>query len=411
MTPRSILRPDSSEAVLDAVRWAAAEETPLEVVGRGSKRSIGRPVQAEYTLDLSALSGVTLYEPDELVLSARAGTPIAEIEALLAEHNQELSFEPLDYGALTGNGADLGTIGGVLAANVSGPRRIRAGAARDHALGIHAVSGRGEAFKSGGRVVKNVTGYDLPRGLAGSWGTLAVLTDVTLKVLPRAETAATVLVTGLDDAGAVKAMCAAMGSANEVAGAAHLPAGAAERLPLPALAGLGRALTALRLEGFGPSVAYRTEKLTELMRAAGPVETLDAAATQDLWAAIRDATPVAGRDTPLWRVSVAPTAGPSIVAALQGGPVRHFYDWSGGLVWIALEGEGASGDALAGAIRGAIRATGGGHATLVRGSAALRSAVPPFEPQPDALAALSRRLKANFDPKGILNPGRMAVGV
>jgi glycolate oxidase FAD binding subunit len=397
--------------VLEAVRWAAAEETPLEVVGRGSKRSIGRPVQAEYTLDLSALCGVTLYEPDELVLSARAGTPIAEIEALLAEHNQELSFEPLDYGALTGNGADLGTIGGVLAANVSGPRRIRAGAARDHALGIHAVSGRGEAFKSGGRVVKNVTGYDLPRGLAGSWGTLAVLTDVTLKVLPRAETAATVLVTGLDDAGAVKAMCAAIGSANEVAGAAHLPAGAAERLPLPQLAGLGQALTALRLEGFGPSVAYRTEKLTELMRGAGPVETLDAAATQALWAAIRDAAPFAGRDTPLWRVSVAPIAGPTIAAALAGAPTRHFYDWSGGLVWIEVAEEGASHDAFAGAIRAAIRSAGGGHATLVRGSAALRSAVPPFEPQPEALAALSRRLKANFDPKGILNPGRMAAGV
>ncbi|HEX2255559.1 MAG TPA: FAD-binding protein, partial [Afifellaceae bacterium] len=280
MTQPSILRPNSQQAVLDAVRWAVAEEIPLEVVGRGSKRSIGRPVQAEYTLDLSGLSGVTLYEPDELVLSARAGTPIAEIEALLAGHNQELSFEPLDYGALTSNGGDLGTIGGVLAANVSGPRRIRAGAARDHALGIRAVSGRGEAFKSGGRVVKNVTGYDLPRGLAGSWGTLAIFTDVTLKVLPRAETAATLLVTGLDDAAAVRAMCAAMGSANEVSGGAHLPAATAARLPMPELAGRDRALTALRLEGFGPSVAYRVERLTEMMREIGAIETLGAEATR-----------------------------------------------------------------------------------------------------------------------------------
>ena len=411
MTQPSILRPDTPEAVLAAVRWAAAEETPLEVVGRASKRSVGRPVQAEYTLDLSGLSGVTLYEPDELVLSARASTPVAEIEALLAEQCQELAFEPLDYGALTGNGADLGTIGGVLAANVSGPRRIKAGAARDHALGIQAVSGRGEAFKSGGRVVKNVTGYDLPRGLAGSWGTLAVFTDVTFKVLPRAETAATVLVTGLDDAAAVQAMCVAMGSANEVSGAAHLPADTAARLPLPELAGLGRALTALRLEGVGPSVAYRREKLAELMRASGAVEMVESETSRALWAAIRDAAPFAGRSTPLWRVSVAPTAGSSVAAALAGQPVRHFYDWSGGLVWIEVAEEGASHDAFAGAIRAAIQAAGGGHATLVRGSAALRSAVPAFEPQPEALAALSRRLKSSFDPAGILNPGRMAAGV
>jgi glycolate oxidase FAD binding subunit len=406
----NVLRPDSPESVLDAVRWAAAEETPLEIIGRGSKRGVGRPVQAEYTLDLSGLTGVTLYEPDELVLSARAGTSVAEIEALLAEHDQELAFEPLDYGGLANGEADLGTIGGALAANVSGPRRLKAGAARDHVLGIHAVSGRGEAFKSGGRVVKNVTGYDLPRGLAGSWGTLAIVTELTFKVLPRAETAATVLLTGLDDATAVRAMCGAMGSTNEVSGAAHLPAGAAARLPLPDLAGLGQALTALRLEGVGPSVAYRTEKLVERMGAVGPVETLDTAATRALWAAIRDAVPFAGRQAPLWRVSVAPTAGPAIAAALAGQPVRHFYDWSGGLIWLEVADEAASDDAFAGTIRTAIEAAGGGHATLVRGSAALRTSVPPFQPQPDALAALSRRLKQQFDPRGILNPGRMVAG-
>jgi glycolate oxidase FAD binding subunit len=407
----SILRPETPEAVLEAVRWAAAEETPLEVVGHGSKRAVGRPVQAEYTLDLSRLSGVTLYEPDELVLSARAGTPVAEIEALLAEHNQELAFEPLDYGRLCGDGTDLGTVGGVLAANVSGPRRIKAGAARDHVLGIHAVSGRGEAFKSGGRVVKNVTGYDLPRGLAGSWGTLAVVTDLSLKVLPRAETAATVLVAGLDDVTAVQAMCGAMGSTSEVSAAAHLPAEAAAALPLPELAGLGQALTALRLEGVGPSVAYRLGKLVEQMGAAGPVETLDAAATQALWRAIRDAAPFAGREAPLWRVSVAPTAGPAIMAALAAAPVRHFYDWSGGLIWVEVADESASEDAFAGVIRTAIESAGGGHAALVRGSAALRTSVPPFQPQPEPLAALSRRLKHNFDPKGILNPGRMTAGI
>jgi glycolate oxidase FAD binding subunit len=408
----SSFRPETADAVLEAVRWASAEAVPLEIVGHGSKRTVGRPVQAEYALDLSTLSGVTLYEPDELVLSARAGTPLREIEALLAESRQELSFEPIDYGPIFGEAAGRGTIGGVLAANVSGPRRIKAGAARDHVLGVHAVSGRGEAFKAGGRVVKNVTGYDLSKGLAGSWGTLAVVTDLTFKVLPRAEASASVLVLGLDDRTAVSALCGAMGSPWEVSGAAHLPAGATARLPLPALAGQGRAVTAVRVEGFGPSVAYRSAKLIEAMRAVGPVETLEDAESRTLWAAIRDAAPFAAHpERPLWRVSVAPTAGPLVMDGLAGAPVAHFYDWSGGLIWLEVEGEGAAEDAFADILREAVRASGGGHATLVRGSPALRTAVPPFEPQEAALAALSRRLKQQFDPNGILNPGRMVAGV
>jgi glycolate oxidase FAD binding subunit len=402
----TILKPETADDVLQAIAWAAGEETPLEVCGRGTKAGIGRPVQAEYTLDLSALTGVTLYEPDELVLSARAGTPLAEIEALLSENNQQLDFEPMDYGLIHGTEIGGGTIGGVLAANLSGPRRLKAGAARDHILGISAVSGRGETFKSGGRVVKNVTGYDLSKGLAGSWGTLAAITDVTFKVLPRAETSATVLVTGLDDRQAVDVMCAAMGSSCEISGAAHLPADAAGRLS--ELAGAGGAVTALRLEGFGPSVAYRKQALKSVIAGAGGFDELGAEASQSLWRAIRDAAPFAGSAAPLWRVSVAPTAGPDIVAALSSLSIRHFYDWSGGLIWLAVDDD--ADDAGADLIRAAVSASGGGHATLVRGSPALRTAVPPFQPQEPALAALSKRLKENFDPKGILNPGRMVAG-
>ena len=219
-----LLKPRDAKDVEAAVRWALAEAKTLEIVGRGSKRGIGRAAQWDLSLDLSELSGVTLYEPEELVLSAKAGTPLAEIEKLLAEHNQELAFEPIDYGPLLGGAAGHGTIGGTVAANLSGPRRIKAGAARDHFLGFTAVSGRGETFKSGGRVVKNVTGYDLCKLMAGSWGTLAAMTDVTVKVLPRAETEQTLLVLGLDDAKAAQAMSAAMGSPNDVSGAAHLPA-------------------------------------------------------------------------------------------------------------------------------------------------------------------------------------------
>ncbi|MGB7855157.1 MAG: FAD-binding protein, partial [Pseudolabrys sp.] len=253
------LKPRDAKEVEDAVRWALGNEKPLEIAGRGTKRTIGRPSQTDLTLDLSGLAGVTLYEPAELVLSARAGTPLSEIETLLEKNNQELAFEPIDYGPVLGGEVNRGTLGGAIAANLSGPRRIKAGAARDHFLGFTAVTGRGETIKSGGRVVKNVTGYDLCKLLAGSWGTLAAMTDITIKVLPKAETEATVLVTGLDDARACAAMAAAMGSSCDVSGAAHLPDHVAswfDGLPRP------EASTVLRLEGFVPSVARRKETLS-----------------------------------------------------------------------------------------------------------------------------------------------------
>jgi glycolate oxidase FAD binding subunit len=404
----STLHPKDAQGVLDAVAWAAAEEMPLEVVGHGSKRGVGRPVQAEYALDLSGLSGVTLYEPEELVLSAKAGTPVAEIEALLEASSQMLAFEPMDFGPLAGAARGRGTIGGVLAANASGPRRLKAGAARDHILGIAAVSGRGEAFKAGGRVVKNVTGYDLSKGLAGSWGTLAVTTELTFKVLPRPETEATLVIAGLTDEAAVATLCSAMGTPWEVSSAAHLPEGIAAALPDAALAAGGRAATLLRLEGFAPSVDYRAEKLTALFAALGEMGRLERDASARLWRAVRDAEAFAGAG-PVWRVSVAPTAGPKLVAALaRRYALRACYDWSGGLVWLGLPDEAE--DALAAEIRAAIAAIGGGHATLMRGSPALRTAISPFQPQPPALAALSQRLKAQFDPRGILNPGRMVAG-
>src|SRR6201996_1625467 len=218
------LKPRDGKEVEQAIHWALADGKTFEVVGRGTKRAIGRAAQWDATLDLSGFSGITLYEPEELVLSAKAGTPLADIETLVAARNQQLAFEPMDYAVLLGGETSAGTIGGTIAANLSGPRRIKAGAARDHFLGVSAVSGRGETFKTGGRVVKNVTGYDLCKLLAGSWGTLAAMTDVTVKTLPRAETERTVLIQGLGDAAAIGAMAAATGSYADVSAAAHLPA-------------------------------------------------------------------------------------------------------------------------------------------------------------------------------------------
>src|SRR5690606_13976490 len=313
--------PTSAADVLEAVEWAAAGETPLEIFGGGSRRGVGRPLACEHVLDLSALSGVTLYEPEELVLSARAGTPLAEIEALLAASGQELAFEPMDHAPLLGGEAGprgrSGTIGGVLAANASGPRRIKAGAARDHVLGIHAVSGRGEAFKSGGRVVKNVTGYDLAKVMAGSWGTLAAVTDVPFKVLPRGETEATLVLRGLSEADAAHAMAVAMTASGEVAAAAHLPETVVGKVLDGGFKGW-RGATLLRLEGFSPSVAYRFERLAALLAPMAAPEQLEEGESRKLWREVRDCAPFAdGTEKPVWRVSMAPSQGHQMVMALR----------------------------------------------------------------------------------------------
>ncbi|MBN9064915.1 MAG: FAD-binding protein [Rhizobiales bacterium] len=394
--------PSASEEVLSAVQWALSEEEPLEIVGHGSKRGIGRPVQAAHTLYLSGLSGVTLYEPEELVLSAKAGTPLADIEKLLDDNRQQLAFEPMDYGPLFGAEPGRGTIGGVLASNTSGPRRLKAGAARDHILGIHAVSGRGEAFKSGGRVVKNVTGYDLSKAMAGSWGTLAVVTDLTFKVLPAAETETTLVVRNLTDDQAANVMAHAMGSSAEISAAAHLPVLVSGKVAGGALS--GAAATVLRMEGVAPSVAWRIGHLKDLLKAAGEMQEIGAEQSRALWREIRDCAPFAGGNKSVWRVSMAPSEGHRMIDALRReAGVNAFYDWQGGLIWLEMAAEPE-----AAALRAMIRRFGGGHATLIRAGEPERASLDVFEPQPPALAALSARLKAEFDPKGILNPGRMS---
>jgi glycolate oxidase FAD binding subunit len=392
-----ILKPSTVPQLRDAIAWAAAEEATLEIVGGGTKRGWGRPLQASHVLDLSGLSGVISYEPAELVLTARAGTPMAEIEALLRESRQILAFEPPDMAKLFGSGNGA-TIGGVVACNLAGPRRIKAGAARDHFLGVSAVSGRGEAFKAGGKVVKNVTGYDLCKLLAGSFGTLAVLDEVTLKVLPAPLKARTVLIYGLDDARAGAVMAAALNSPFEVSGAAHLPAAIAAR----------SAVSYVQTAG-GVSVAARCEGLRALLREFGAVEELHTMNSATLWREIRDVAPLlpdAGKV--IWRVSVAPSEGARVAAAVRVARTAElFYDWGGGLLWIATD---AAEDGGMAPIRAAVAATGG-HATLIRAADALRAAVPVFEPQPGALGALAARVKDSFDPRRILNPGRMVAGV
>jgi len=384
------IKPRSREELRQAVEWALADNVTLDVRGQGSKLALGKPMRCDQVLDLSGIAGIVDYAPEELVVTLRAGTPLRDVETLLAQRNQMLAFEPPDLGPLLGGEAGRGTLVGAVMGNLAGSRRVSAGAARDHLLGFSGVNGRGEAFKSGGRVMKNVTGYDLSKLLAGSWGTLAVLDEVSIKVLPAPDQTRTLLLLGLVDDVAVKAMCAAMGSPHDVSGAAHV----------------GNR-TALRIEGVAPSVEARLKGLRELLVASGAkMEELGTLESRAFWREVRDVVPLkAMRDAIVWKISCPPTEGPGIVARIkaQRPSAEAFYDWSGGLIWLALP---ASVDADHAIVRGALDQAGG-HATLIRAPEAVRASVPVFQPQPAALAALAGRVKESFDPKRLFNPGRM----
>src|SRR5947208_10537043 len=400
--------PSDLSELRDAVAEALAAEEPVEVVGGGSKRGLGRPLQTAHTLDLSRLSGIRDYAPSELVLTVGAATPLAEIERALAKHNQMLAFEPPGWGGLLGVEDASPTLGGVLACNLSGPRRIKAGAARDHFLGFRAVSGRGEIFKAGGKVVKNVTGYDLCKLMAGSFGTLAALEEVTVKVLPRPEALSTVMLWGLDALAAVRTLSRAIASPHEVSGAAYLPASTAG---LSSLSG-STTVAALRLEGPHPSVMFRRERLLAELGSGCDASSLDDQASVTFWRAVRDVLPLAGsEDRAIWRVSVAPSRGDELGEAVSRRLDASWYlDWAGGLLWAAIAGAEDGGAAV---IRDTIRGADGrgtGHATLIKGSPELRRSVPVFEPQSPPLAALTSRIKDGFDPRRILNPGRIVDG-
>jgi len=390
-------RPSGERELVEIIAAATAREEPLEIAAGGSKRGLGRPMQTPHVLDVSAFSGIRRYEPEELVLTAGAATPLGEIEAALDGAGQMLAFEPPDWRALLGTSDRVPTLGGAIACNLAGPRRLKYGAARDHFLGFRAVSGRGEAFKAGGKVVKNVTGYDLCKLLAGSYGTLAILTEVTVKTLPRAEEMRSIAISGLDDATAQRAMAAALNSPHELSGAAHLPAGIGNN---------AQPLTLLRLEGPGPSVEARAAALKSELAAFGAIEDQRGEAATRLWRELRNLSPFATlAEHAVWRLSVPPTSGPAVAAQVARGlDSRHFFDWGGGLVWLAVKG---AADGGAGAIRDAVAAQGGGHATLIRAPDALRNAVAVFEPQTPTLAALTARVKESFDPRRILNRGRM----
>jgi glycolate oxidase FAD binding subunit len=368
------MRPETEAELAEIVAGATA---PMAVIGGGTR---GMAPSGD-RITTTGLSGITLYEPGALTVVAQAGTPVAEIELALASENQRLAFEPMDHRGLLGTSGEP-TIGGVVAANVSGPRRIQCGACRDFALGIRYVDGAGNIVKNGGRVMKNVTGYDLVKLMAGARGTLGILSEVSLKVLPMPETETTLVVSVLDTQVAVRAMSTALGSPFDITGAAYDPVSA-------------QAL--IRVEGFEPSVAYRAEHLTDLLKGFGDVCQLDGAqASAPLWHTVRDVTEFHTAKGDVWRISVKPTDAPDLSARMQAE--RLLFDWGGGLIW-ALVPQGTDLRARLGAFDG--------HATIVRADEQTKDRLGLFQPEPGPLATISAGLRARFDPRGLLNAGVM----
>jgi glycolate oxidase FAD binding subunit len=375
--------------IREAVASAAASGRKLEIVGGGGKRRFGNPNREAETLLMTGLDRVIDYDPAELVLTVEPGVRLADLETLLSERNQMLAFEPWDTACALGGEIGSSTIGGVVGAGIAGSRRISAGGVRDHLLGFLAINGRGEAFKAGGKVVKNVTGYDLPKLMAGSWGRLAALTELTLKVLPRPPIARTLVLRGLTNEAAVDAMTRAMASQAEVAAASHLPAGA---------------LTAIRIEGFGPSVDAREKMLRRVLEDIGSIDVLDIEEASEHWAAIRSGAALDAASRPvLWRISAPPSHGGRLVAGVAALDGVALLDWAGGLCW-ARTPLGTSAQAVRQAAEEA-----GGHATLVDAPDDIRASMPALHPEPAALAALSRRVREAFDPAGVFETGRFGT--
>lgn len=371
--------PNNAAEIRDIVASACAGGGKLEIQGGGTRAAFGAPARQVEILSVRGLSGILDYDPAELVLTARAGTPLAELQEAVAARGQNFAFEPWgDAGS---------TIGGVIAAGVAGSRRVSAGSVRDHLLGFEAVSGRGEIFRAGAKVVKNVTGYDLPKLACGSWGRLLVMSEVTLKVLPRPPEHLTLLWHGLGDEAAYRLMSLAMRQPADVAAASHLPAALGGR-------------TMLRIDGFGPSVAARKALLAGVLAEFGEAETASGTEAAPLWAALQSgaALQAVESNAPLWRISLAPRQALKLAQALEAKGARWLADWAGGLLWLAMAGHEAE-------IRD-MAAQAGGHATLAQAPADIRANIPALHPQPAGVEALSRRVRHAFDPLGVFEANR-----
>jgi len=390
----------SEDDVVAAVRAAMETGSAFEIVSGGGKRNYGRPVEADAILDIGGLTGILKYEPEELVVSARAATRLTEIEFALAARQQMLGFSPADWSALFGGNAGAATLAGTVATNACGARRVKAGAVRDHIIGCRFVNGSAEAIKAGGSVIKNVTGFDIPKLMSGAFGTLGVLTELTFRVVPKPARVAS-LALSCDAEDGLRALREAARLPVDPTGLSYLPetALAACAAARAANVNLDPGAALIRVEGPGEAL---DEKLVILKKTFDrfSAQILDDAATDALFREIGDGTIFAGREGDIWRLCVPPSE--AHMAAVLTRAQLWYADWAGGLIWLRLDAN----EDTARHLRG-ITAKYGGHATLMRANVDARARLAVFEPEPPARAAITASVKAAFDPQRIFNRGRM----
>lgn len=402
----TIFKPNSENEISEFVKFCNQKNIPIEIKGSGSKSNIGRNFQSEKTIDLSGYSGIIKYEPEELYIKVKSGTPINEISRELEKHNQQLAFEPTDFGYIFNGKSNPGTIGGTMACNFSGPRRFKSGSVRDHVLGVKIITGRGDSVKSGGTVVKNVTGYDLSKIITGSYGTLAVISEISIKVLPKPPSIKSLIIHNAQLKKSLDYLNIALSSSSDISGAVFYPEYFNEKFKLNDLVNKGP-LTALRVEGVSSSIDDRVQKLIdELGLLRDEINFLNDEQSRIFWSNTRDLKVFSNTDKNLIRIVTPPSETLNIINSLKKISSRYFIDWGGNLIWMEIEKINAS------IIKDINIMTdkANGYFTIIKLDDSLKAGLDVFKIDPIKFK-ISEKIKKSFDPKRILNPGKMYSGI
>ena len=399
-------KPSSREEIAEIIKNCYKKSIPLEINGTKSKNKIGRNFQSEKTLDLSGYSGIIEYKPEELYIKVKAGTPLKEILEAIDKNNQQLAFEPIDFGFLFEGKSNGGTIGGVVACNFAGPRRFKVGSARDHVLGFQGINGKGEVIKSGGTVVKNVTGYDLCKLVSGSYGTLTVLTELSIKVLPKSESSKTLIINNPHLKKAMEYLGTALSSSTDPSGGVFYPERFENNFVFNDLTHKG-ALTAIRIEGPTNSVDQRISRLVkELSLLENEYSVLDNFQTDLFWGKTRNLEVFSNLKNNLLRVIVPVSETLNVIQKLKKYEINYFLDWGGNLIWLELEQISLK---ILREIK-EITKEHSGYFTIIKLEDDLKASADIFTIDPIKYK-ISEKIKKSFDPKRIFNPGKMYSGI
>ena len=410
----SVEYPQNEIEVSNFIKKFYKSNVPIELIGSGSKRKIGKPLQCSKTLSLTKLNGIIEYLPEELYIKVKACTSIQQIEEELKKNKQQLAFEPIDFGYLFNGKSNYGTAAGQVACNISGSRRFKVGSVRDHVLGFRGVNGKGEIIKSGGNVVKNVTGYDLSKLVCGSYGTLIALTEITFKVLPAPEASKTLIIHDKKIEPATFLLEQAISSSNDISGAAFFPIepkvpgcvmNIEKTFKLNDLK-YGGSLTAIRIEGSKKSINLRIQNLIDELKIVNfDISILDTYQSEIFWNKVKSLEFFSSSKNNILRIVIPPSECVQLVYQLSN-KFKYYLDWGGALMW--MEAFELSEEMFESIRKKVVKL--GGYVVMIKNSDYLPYVEDVFTTNRDRFN-ISQNIKKSFDPKRILNPGKMYTGI